>query len=215
MRGAQAVQMRTLTQILIRCGRRQRELFFDIVRLTAGRLPMRSQSGRTNVLLVTALANVRPIVGVQPLVQLQMNELREFLRTQIACVRLLAAVQSQMRLQIAGAREALLTDFALMRFLAGMHQMVLLQMGQLRERFGAHVAAERPLAGVRSQMYLQIGQLTEGFGANVALVVHFAVLLLERIRQRTVAATAAARTQWTAARTAVGTETARRRRTHR
>lgn len=63
---------------------------------------------------------------------------------------------------------------------------MLLEMRELREALGADVALEGPLAGVRPEMHLEVRQLPEGFTADVALVVHLAVLLLERVRQRPV-----------------------------
>lgn len=64
---------------------------------------------------------------------------------------------------------------------------MLLQMGQLSEALGADVALERPLPGVRPEVHLEVRQLPEGLAADVALVVHFPVLLLQRIGQRPVA----------------------------
>ena len=98
-----------------------------------------------------------------------------------------------MRFQIGRAAESFLADVALVRLFASVHQMMFLQVSQLRETFGANVAFERALARMRSQMHLEIGELAERFVANVALVVHFAVLLLQRIGQRTVSATLTAR----------------------
>lgn len=57
-----------------------------------GCFPMSSQSRCTNVLLITALANVRPIICVQSLVQFQMNKLSELLRTQITLVWFLSTM---------------------------------------------------------------------------------------------------------------------------
>lgn len=61
---------------------------------------MRAQSTGADVLLVAALAHVRSVVGVQALVQLQVDKLRKLLRAEVARVGLLAAVQPQMRLQV-------------------------------------------------------------------------------------------------------------------
>lgn len=69
-----------------------------------------------------------------------------------------------------------------------MHQMVFLQVRQLGEALGADVALERPLARVGAQVHLEVGQLAERLVAHVALVVHLAVLLLQRVRQRSVTA---------------------------
>lgn len=71
--------------------------------------------------------------------------------------------------------------------LTGMHEMMLLEVRELRKTFGTNIALEGSFTGVRPQMYFEIRQLTEGFAANVAFVMHLAVLLLERIRQRSIA----------------------------
>lgn len=68
-----------------------------------------------------------------------------------------------------------------------MYEMMLLKMRELRETLGADIALEGSLAGVRPEMHLKIRQLTKGLAAYIALVMHLAVLLLERIRQRPVA----------------------------
>lgn len=70
----------------------QRQLLLQVIWLAARRLPVGSQSRSTDVLLITTLAYVRPIVGVESLVQLQVHKLGELLRAQIACVGFLAAV---------------------------------------------------------------------------------------------------------------------------
>lgn len=70
----------------------QRQLLLQVIWLAARRLPVGSQSGSTDVLLITTLAYVRPIVGVESLVQLQVHKLGELLRAQIACIGFLAAV---------------------------------------------------------------------------------------------------------------------------
>lgn len=67
-----------------------------------------------------------------------------------------------------------------------MDEVMLLQVGKLRETLGANVTLERPLAGMSPQMYLEIRQLAERLAAHVALVMHLAVLLLQRVRQRPV-----------------------------
>lgn len=175
---------------------------------------MGPKTARADVLLVAALAGVRPFVGVQPLVQLEVNELGEFRGAQVAGVGLLAGMQSQMSLEVGGRAEPLLADLALVRFLACarvsytyisssfetkrsllyslpilltcMDEVMLLQVGKLRETLGANVTLERPLAGMSPQMYLEIRQLAERLAAHVALVMHLAVLLLQRVRQRPV-----------------------------
>lgn len=209
------VHVRTVLVIRRRAnGRGKGELILDIVRPATGRLPMGPKTARADVLLVAALAGVRPFVGVQPLVQLEVNELGEFRGAQVAGVGLLAGMQSQMSLEVGGRAEPLLADLALVRFLACarvsytyisssfetkrsllyslpilltcMDEVMLLQVGKLRETLGANVTLERPLAGMSPQMYLEIRQLAERLAAHVALVMHLAVLLLQRVRQRPV-----------------------------
>lgn len=155
--------------------------------------PVRAQPGSADVLLLAGLARVRALVGVQPLVQLQVHELRELGRAEVAGVRLLAAVQPQVRLEVAGAAETLLAHLALVRLFPGVHQVVLLQVRQLREVLGAHVALERAFPGVRPEVHFQVGELAEGLLADVALVVHLAVLLLQGVGERAVPALAVLR----------------------
>lgn len=133
------------------------------------------QTAGADVLLLAAAARVRPLVGVQPLVQLQVDELREFGRAQVARVRLLARVQAQVRLQIGRAAEALLANVALVRLLARVHQVVLLQVRQLRETLGAHVALERPLATVRPQVNLQSSIQINSFFINKCGLLHYKI----------------------------------------
>lgn len=130
------------------------QLLVDVVRTTAGGLPVRPQTGRAYVILAAFLANERPLVGVQPLVQLEVHELRKLGGTEVARVRLLPAVQPQVRLQVGRRGEALLADAALVGTLPGVHQVVLLEVGQLREGLGAHVALKRALTAVGAEMYL-------------------------------------------------------------
>lgn len=63
-----------------------------------------------------------------------------------------------------------------------MYKVMLLKMCKLRETLGADGAFEGSLAGVRPEVYFKIRQLAESLAAHVALVMHLAVLLLERIR---------------------------------
>lgn len=70
----------------------QRQLLFQVIWLAARRFPVRSETRRADVLFITTLAYVRPIVGMQPLVQLQVYELGELLRAQVTRVRFLAAM---------------------------------------------------------------------------------------------------------------------------
>ena len=176
-------------------GRRplQGHLLLEAAGLAVGRLPVSAQPAGADVLLLAAAARVGPLVGVQPLVQLEVDELGELGRAEIASVGLLSRVQSQMRLEVGRAAEPLLANVALVRLLSRVHQVVLLQVGQLRETLGANVAFERPFARVRPQVDLEVGQLAERLVANVALVVHLSVLLLQRVRQRPVAAALASR----------------------
>lgn len=148
---------------------------------------MGPQAGCTDVLLVATLAHIGPVVRVQSLVQLQMHKLCELLRAEITGIWFLTTVQPQMGLQVGGARETLLADVALMRFLARMHQMMLLEVRQLGEALRAHIALEGPFAGMGSQVDLEVAQLAKSLAAHIALVVHLAILLLERIGQRSVA----------------------------
>lgn len=73
-------------------GGRQRQLLLHVVRPAARRLPVRPEAGRADVLLVAALARVGALVGVQPLVKLQVDELGELGGAQITGVRLLTRV---------------------------------------------------------------------------------------------------------------------------
>lgn len=61
-----------------------------------------------------------------------------------------------------------------------------LQMRKLREALGADVALEWSLARVRSKVDLQVRQLSKGLTTDIALIMHLAVLLLKRVRQRPV-----------------------------
>ena len=65
-----------------------------------------------------------------------------------------------------------------------MYQVVFLQVSQLRKALAAHLACEGSLAAVCAQVDLEVTQLAERFPALVALVVYFAVFLVERERQR-------------------------------
>lgn len=71
--------------------------------------------------------------------------------------------------------------------LTGVYEMMLLKVRELREALSADITLEGPLARVCPEVHLEVRQLTEGLAAHIALVVHFTVLLLERIRQRPVA----------------------------
>ena len=65
--------------------------------------------------------------------------------------------------------------------------MMSLEMCELCEALSAHIALEGTLARVGAQMHLQIRELPESLAANIALIMHLAIFLLERIRQRSVA----------------------------
>jgi hypothetical protein len=81
-------------------------------REAVGGLPVRPQSTRGDVLLAAVVADVRPLVVVQSLVQLEVDELREAGRAEVATVRLLTRVQSKVRLQVGRGTETLLAHFA-------------------------------------------------------------------------------------------------------
>lgn len=85
-----------------------------------------------------------------------------------------------------------------------MHVVVFLQVCQLRETLAARLAFERSFAGMRPKVHLQVGQLTESLATHVALVVHLAVLLADRIRQRPVAARVASAAGASARRHVIG-----------
>jgi len=67
--------------------------------------------------------------------------------------------------------------------LTGVDKMMLLQMRELRKALGADGAFEGPFARVRPKVHFKVRQLAKSLAAHVALVMHLAVLLLERIRQ--------------------------------
>jgi hypothetical protein len=79
---------------------------------------MSPKTARADVLLIAALTGVGPLVRVQPLVQLEMDELGEFGGTKVASVRLLAGVQSKVGFQIRSGTEPLLAYLTLVWFLA-------------------------------------------------------------------------------------------------
>lgn len=93
-----------------------------------------------------------------------------------------------MGLKVGGGAEPLVANVALVWFFACVHEVVLLEVGELREALGADVALEGPLPRVGAEVHLEVGELSERFEADVALVVHLAVLLLQRVRQRSVTA---------------------------
>lgn len=69
-----------------------------------------------------------------------------------------------------------------------MYKVMFLQVRKLSEALGAHVALEWPLPRVCPQVHLQVRELAECLEAHIAFVVHFTVLLLQRVRQRSVTA---------------------------
>lgn len=99
-------------------GRGESQFVLDVVRSTARCLPVRSESRCADVLLVAYLTGIRSLVRVQPLVQLQVDELSELGGAEVAGVGFLARVQAQMSLQVRGRAEPLLADVALVRFFA-------------------------------------------------------------------------------------------------
>jgi hypothetical protein len=151
-----------------------------------GRLPVGKQSaGADELLLASAFAASVGPFGLPSLVQLKLEEQGgSFGRTQIAGVGLLAGMQPQVGLEVDLKVEPLLADVALVRFLPSVDQVVPLEVAQLGEPLLADVALEGALAGMRPQVSFQVAQLTERLLANVALVVQFAVLLVQRVRQR-------------------------------
>lgn len=92
-----------------------------------------------------------------------------------------------MSFQVAGAAEALVTNLALMWLLPSVDQEVFLQVSQLSETFVTGLTFKGSLSTVDTKMNLQVRQLSEGLAAHVALILDFAVLLLQRVRQRLVA----------------------------
>ncbi len=120
--------------------------------------------------------------------RLEIGLLAEQLLANVALVRFLLIVDQVVSLEVGHLGETLLANVALVRFLPSVDQVVLLEVGQLGESLGADVALEGALARMRPQVNFQVGQLAERIVENVALVVHFSVLLLQRVRQRAVAA---------------------------
>jgi hypothetical protein len=74
--------------------------------------------------------------------------------------------------------------------LTSVDKMMLLQVRELCKTLGANGAFERPLARVRPKMHFKVRQLAKSLAAHIALVMHLAILLLERIRQRPIASRA-------------------------
>ena len=70
---------------------------------------MEPQAAQVDVVAVAVEALVRALARVQPLVQLEVDELGELGRAQLALVGLLARVQTQVGLQVAGTAETLVT----------------------------------------------------------------------------------------------------------
>jgi len=79
---------------------------------------MGPKTTRADVLLIAALTGIGPLVRVQPLVQLEMDELGEFGGAKVASVWLLAGMQSKVGFQIRSGTEPLLAYLALVWFLA-------------------------------------------------------------------------------------------------
>lgn len=68
------------------------------------------EAAEVDVALVALGTLVRPLPGVQSLVQLQVHKLGELGRAHLALVRLLSGVESQVGLEIAGAAKSLVAD---------------------------------------------------------------------------------------------------------
>ena len=104
---------------------------------------MGPQAGGGDVRLGTGGADKRPLVVVQPLVQLEVDVLGEARRTLVTVVGLLATVQSRVRLQVGAGGKSFATVFTGERLLAGVHEQVFLEVGQLGEVLGTFFALER------------------------------------------------------------------------
>lgn len=71
---------------------------------------MHLEAAEMNVALVALGTLVGPLSGMEPLVQLQVHELRELGRADLTLVWLLSRMQSKVGLQIACAAKSLVTD---------------------------------------------------------------------------------------------------------
>lgn len=71
----------------------QSQFLFQAAGFAIGRLPVRPQSAGADVFLLASAARVRPLVGVQPFVEFQVDELRKFGRTQVTSVGFLSGME--------------------------------------------------------------------------------------------------------------------------
>lgn len=150
-------------------------------------LQVKPQAAQVDVVTVAMGAFVWTLAGVKAFVQLQVDKLGELGWAEFAVVGLLPRVEAQVSFQVAGAAKALVTNLAFMWLLSSVDQEVLLQVSQLGEAFVTGLTFKRSLSTVDTKVNLQVRQLSEGLAANVAFVLNFAVLLLQRVRQRLVA----------------------------
>lgn len=73
-------------------------------------LQVKPQAAHVDVVAVAVGAFVRTLAGVQALVQLEVDKLRELGRAEFALVGLFPRVEAQVSFQVAGAAEALVTN---------------------------------------------------------------------------------------------------------
>lgn len=73
-------------------------------------LEVEPQAAQVDVVAVAVGAFVRALARVQPLVQLEVDELGELCRAQLAVVRLLPRVEPEVGFQVAGAAETLVAN---------------------------------------------------------------------------------------------------------
>lgn len=89
------------------------------------------EAAEMDVALVTLGTLVRPLPGMQSLVQLQVHKLRKLGRAHLTLVRFFSRMQSKVGLEIACAAKSLVAD---------------LQVGELTERLGTDIALILDLA---------------------------------------------------------------------
>ena len=77
------------------------------------RLPVSAQIAGVDVLLLATTALVGPLVGVRPLVDLEVVRPAEPLRTYVTSKRLFSRVQTHMRVELGLAVKCLFASFAL------------------------------------------------------------------------------------------------------
>lgn len=73
-------------------------------------LQVEPQAAQVDVVAVAVGAFVRSLAGVQPLVQLEVDELGELCGAEFAVVRLLPRVEAEVGFQVAGAAETLVAN---------------------------------------------------------------------------------------------------------